>query len=180
MVRPVQEKEFLFFKTSKSLWGPFSPYSMGNGGSYSRAERLVFEAGHSVPSRGNIKNEGGYSSTPSYSAIMEWTSVNLPFLLQYRLWYHSLQKGVKDKKGFAHDLISDTIPALFGKNEKGLDKTVNWSRYKPAGYEAGMLTVWLHCSVNEMVFREVHRDSRIGCGQSGKLCSRFGYWPTLR
>jgi hypothetical protein len=50
-----------------------------------------------------------------------------------------------------------------------------WSRYKPADYEAGMLTVGLHCSLNEMAFRAAHRDSRIGCGQRSKFCSQFEY-----
>jgi len=44
---------------------------MGNGGSYPRVERLEFEAGHSVPSRGNVKKEESYFSTPPYAAIME-------------------------------------------------------------------------------------------------------------
>jgi hypothetical protein len=61
------------------------------------------------------------------------------------------------------------------RDEKSLGKLSNVARYKPAGYEGGKLTVRPHCSVNEMAFRAAHRDSRIGCGQRSKLCSRFGY-----
>jgi len=72
MARLCTKESVSLLQNVQAVYGVrFSFYSMGNGVSYPRVERLVCEAGHSVPSRGNVKNEESYSSTPPYATIMQ-------------------------------------------------------------------------------------------------------------